>query len=89
MRRQSNDRYAIVFGVSLVALTVFLIMDIQTGLNLRGGYLPIPEPVAVNDPTVNAEVVPGHEERAVSGEDNGNTDNFDTFGALKQKIGHQ
>lgn len=41
--RQSKDHYAILFGILLVLLTFFLILDIQTGLNLRGGYLPIPK----------------------------------------------
>lgn len=41
--RQSKDHYAILFGISLVLLTFFLILDVQTGMNLRGGYLPIPK----------------------------------------------
>lgn len=41
--RQSNDHYAILFGISLVLLTSFLILDVQTGMNLRGGFLPVPK----------------------------------------------
>lgn len=89
MRRQSNDRYAIVFGVSLVALTFFLIIDVQTGLNLRGGYLPIPKPVTVYDSNVNVpvniDVTLGHDQHIVEN----NINDFDTFEALKRNIGHQ
>lgn len=91
MRRQSKDCYAIVFGVSLVAITCFLIIDVQTELNLRGDFLPIPKtkPMTVSDSNVNVpeniDVTSRHDEHLVEN----NIDDFDTFEALKQKIGHQ
>lgn len=43
MVRHSRDRFAILFGVSLVAITIFLVLDIESGLNLRAPYLQIPK----------------------------------------------
>lgn len=41
--RHSRDRFTILCGATLVALTLFLVLDIQSGLNLRAPYLQIPE----------------------------------------------
>ncbi|XP_055300427.1 extracellular serine/threonine protein CG31145-like isoform X2 [Sitodiplosis mosellana] len=51
--RHSRDRFAILFGTSLVAITFFLVLDIESGLNLRAPYLQLPE----NDiePTKNSQ----------------------------------
>lgn len=43
MVRHSRDRFAILFGISLVAITIFLVLDIESGLNLRAPYLQIPK----------------------------------------------
>lgn len=92
--RQSNDHYAILFGISLVLLTFFLILDIQTGLNLRGGYLPIPKnpnSMVVNLPAVQMM----QNQKKLSAEINKNHGNIDekkvenTFAALKKKIGQK
>lgn len=88
--RQSKDHYAILFGISLVLLTFFLILDIQTGLNLRGGYLPIPKnhnlPVrqmAENQEKLSSEINQSH------GNMNGEQKVENTLTSLKKKIGQR
>lgn len=85
MRRRSNDRFAISFGVTLVAITFLLILDIKTGLNLSGDYLPIPEPITnpIVDMHIDDEL---HHNEQIDSE---NSDNFDTFLTVKRIFGHQ
>lgn len=94
MRRQSNDHFAIGFGVSLVVITLFLVLDVQTGLNLRGSYLPVPEPLvetdSIDDVPVNNEITSELDKSVVEvDENNEQVSNFDTFSMLKRTFGQQ
>lgn len=90
--RQSNDRYAIVFGISLVVFTFCLIVDVQIGLNLSSGYIPMPKRVddkvvsTVNVPVQKIQNPESSETEQLSGNE---TENFDTFARLKQNFGQQ
>lgn len=91
MMRHSRDRYAVLFGTSLVAFTFFLVIDIQSGLNLRAPFLQIPE--SFIEPTENSienDVTPDkianenhYEYQDVE------IENDDTFANFKRNIGFQ
>lgn len=89
--RHSKDRYAIVFGTSLVVVTIFLIIDIQSGQKLSGSYLPIPE----SDSTVikYTENIPDRQQiTEVNLQIHGDSEKIDeigTFGAFKRNLGVQ
>lgn len=95
MRRQSNDRFAIGLGVSLVVITLFLVLDVQTGWNLRGSYLPVPKSIvetdSIDDVPVNNGIIPQLDKIGVEDEDgnNGYVNNFDTFSKLKRTFEQQ
>lgn len=88
--RQSKDHYAILFGISLVLITFLLILDIQTGLNLRGKYLPIPK---TPNPIQNVPVQMVQSQKKLSIANNKNHGNIEakkngnTFDYLEKKIG--
>lgn len=91
--RHSRDHYAILFGTLIIALTLFLILDIQSGRNLRAPYLQIPENYI--EPTKNSiendltptEIVNNINYRYE--DENESVDNGDTFTKLKRNIGFQ
>lgn len=89
--RQSRERYSVIFGVSLVALTFFLILDIQTGLNLSGEYFPVPKPIIEPDLSrkEHTNLASNHENRTKSSDDDGKIEEFDTFAAFKRNVGFQ
>lgn len=90
--RQSKDRYAVVFGTSIVAITFFLILDIQTGLNLSGNILPIPESLnEIPNQVENEQNSKGEKELKDTNSEYNNEEikAFDTFMALKQNLGQQ
>lgn len=98
MRRQSKDRFAIVFGTSLVALTFFLVIDIQTGLNLRRPYLPIPPNyIELNENTTEGEQFSKNtseneetsERMTKPAHDSQRINDFGTYANLKRNIGWQ
>lgn len=82
--RFSRDEIAIGFGVLLTLITLFLIVDLQSGFNLTNDYLPLPdndkrafEPENQNDNGPDDDY---------SEENIGNESNPNTFAALKDKI---
>lgn len=89
--RQSIERYFVVFGVLLVALTFLLILDIQTGLDLSGKYLPaqkaIEEPDSARKEHTN--FASNHDKQAKSGNDDGKIEEFDPFATFKQNFWFQ
>lgn len=92
--RQTGDRFAIVLGTSLVAMTLFLVLDIQAGLNLRRPLLPLPE--NFDEQTKNTIENESKSKQERHSHENNNEQNdyqqindFDAFAALRQKIGFQ
>lgn len=91
--RHSRDRFAVLFGTSLVTLTFFLVLDIQSGLNLRAPFLQIPESYieptknSINNDQKTDEIV--DEINYQYQDDNEQIDNgdTDTFANLKRNIG--
>lgn len=53
-----RDRFALIFGVLLVLLTVFLIIDIQVGLNITHNYS---EPYDIGVIRDDSDLGVGHE----------------------------
>lgn len=85
--RKSSDRHAIIFGATLVAVTFLLVLDVQSGLNLRGNYLPIPEPKTQLDLSEHAQELGGESSEQVSDEHERIQSNG--FIGLKQHLEHQ
>lgn len=83
---KSRDRYAILFGTSLVAITFLLVLDIQSGLNLSGANLPLYES---NDIDLLAQHI--ENEKSLNSDNVAieHTEKIDGFAALKRRIGHQ
>lgn len=84
--RKSRDRFAIIFGAFITAITFLLVLDIQSGINLSSAYLPIPE----NVNKISNHVERNEEKNELSIENGSeHTHDFDTFTALKQNLGQQ
>lgn len=88
---RSRDGFAIIFGIFLVVVTIFLIIDIKLGQKLSGIYLPIPEP----DLTVIkfSDNIPNRQQTAeidlqIHG-DSKKTEKIGTFGAFRRNLGLQ
>lgn len=88
--RQSNQ-YTIAFGVALVVVTLFLIIDIQLGQKLSGNYLPIPDPALTV--TKYTEDVANRQQITVvnlqNHDDSQKIDEIDTFEAFERNLGLQ
>lgn len=81
---KSQDRFAIVLGTSLVAITFLLVLDIQSGLNLCGA------PIYQTDSSESAEQHVENDKSINSDEDGiEQTEQIDIFAALKRHIGYQ
>lgn len=90
---KSRDRYAILFGSLLVAITFLLVLDIQSGLNFSRANLLISESDGTD--TLEQRIQSGlhNEEEDKSLNSDGvateQTEKIDIFAALKWRIGHQ
>lgn len=94
--RKSRDRYAIVFGTSIVVITFLLVLDIQSKLNLSGTYFPVPlDSDDIDFPKQHIQSELKSEERVelITDDDESksmeHSEEIDTFTALKRHFGHQ
>lgn len=86
---QRRDGFAIIFGIFLVLITIFLIIDIKLGQKLSGIYLPIPE--SDLNVTKFTENIPNRQQTAqIDLQIHGDSKkDIGTFGAFRWNLGLQ